>query len=106
MDEKTEKKEFLVLMAMLCEVLPPRESLSKERGKIYWDFLKKYPIKLVAYAVKQSIRELDFFPSIHQLINFIGPYSDFEYIKQIEDKQPEDGKEKVRQLISNIGKTF
>ena len=104
MNEQNEKKEFLVLIAMLCEVLPPREPFSKERGKIYWEFLKKYPMKLVSYSVKQCIRELDFFPSIHQLLEFIGPYGEYEYQHQIENKQPEDGKEKIRQLVSSIGK--
>ena len=63
-------------MAMLSEALPSKESMSKNKAKIYFEFLKGYSIKNVGFAVKNAIRKFDYFPTVHQLLETMGPYPD------------------------------
>lgn len=84
MQEK-DKKEFLVLMATLSEAF--KEDVSKERAKIYFEFLKGYSIEGIKYAIKRAIKELKFFPKISELLVFLGYDPHYpDYGTYLEDK--------------------
>lgn len=84
MQEK-DKKEFLVLMAMLAEAF--KEDISKDRAKIYFDFLKPYSMDGIRYAFKRAIKELRFFPKIAELLVFLGYDPHYpNYAPFLEDK--------------------
>jgi uncharacterized membrane-anchored protein YjiN (DUF445 family) len=104
--KEIDQKPFLILMAMLNEAF--KEQMSSERGKIYFEFLKKYSISEVTYAVKQSIKKLKFFPKVADLIEFINPDERYEFIgdpKQIElrnEKQDKEALEYIKQMARLI----
>jgi hypothetical protein len=76
MNEKEDKKQFVVLMGILAEALPSKEPMTKNKAKIYFEFLKTYSIKNVTFAIKQAIRKFDYFPSVHQILEIMGPFPD------------------------------
>lgn len=75
--EQKDQKGFLVLIALLAESF--KEEMSKERAKIYFEFLSKFELYEVTWAIKQAIRELKYFPKISELIDFIHP-TQYEYV--------------------------
>lgn len=76
MDQKNDKQKFAILMGMLYEAFPTREPLSKTKVKLYYEFLKGYSIANVTYAIKECIKKFDYFPTIHQITEILGPYPD------------------------------
>ncbi len=90
MQEK-DKKEFLVLMAMVETAF--NEQVSKERAKIYFDFLKNYSMQGVRYAINRAIKELKFFPKVSELLQFLGydpHYPDYSGYLESKQKQIEN----------------
>jgi len=104
MDEK-DKKGFLVLMAMLSEAF--KEEMSSERGKIYFEFLRKYPLYQVVWSVNQSIKELKYFPKVSELIDFINP-STYEDLTdpQLLLEGNKGGNKKALEYIAQMAKTI
>lgn len=102
MQEKN-RKAFLVLMAMLSEAF--KEEVSTERAKIYFEFLSKYELNHVVYAIKQAIRELKWFPKIAELIEFINPclYPEMGDPERL-TYQKKEGDKRALEYISEIAK--
>lgn len=107
--EDKEKKSFLVMMAMLSEAFA--DNTSSERAKIYWEFLKKYQLNEVTFAIKEAVKRLKFYPKVSEIIDMIetgrGPYRDLGDPKAIEfDNKKKDEKaiEWIKQMASAIGR--
>lgn len=66
--EEKDKKRFLLILMTLGEAF--KEEISKERAKIYFEFLADLPILQIEQAVKTAIRECHFFPRVAQLREF------------------------------------
>jgi hypothetical protein len=96
-----DKKNFLVLMAMLGEAF--KEDVSSERAKIYFEFLKDKPIFEISYAFKRAIRELKFFPKISEIIELMTPYEVDEEAPHIKS-QNKEAVEYIKKMASIIGK--
>lgn len=107
--EDKDKKSFLILMAMLSEAFA--DNTSSERAKIYWEFLKKYQMNEIAFAIKEAVRRLKFYPKVSEIIEIIeiehGPYRDLSDTKTIElenKKKDEKAVEWIKQMASAIGR--
>jgi len=96
-----DKKNFLVLMAMLGEAF--KEDVSSERAKIYFEFLQNHPLSDVTYAFKRAIRELKFFPKVSELIEMMSPYEVDEEAPHIKS-QNKEAIEYIKKIAAMIGK--
>lgn len=65
--EEKDKKQFLVLMAVLGTAY--KEQIPKERAKLYFEFLRDYPIEKLSQAVEDHIKTSNWFPKIAELID-------------------------------------
>ena len=101
------KKEFILLMAMLAEAF--KDPVSSERAKIYFEFLEKYPLYLITWGVKRAIRELKFFPKISELIELMGDHHGWgsgpslEYLVEGEKKEEIQAIEYIKRMANLIG---
>jgi hypothetical protein len=81
--------------------------MGKDRAKIYFDFLKEYPIGKLKDTFRWAIQELKFFPKISELIDHLteDPHSSIDYwpeFKEIEHKENVIPKAEAKTLVSAI----
>ena len=100
-----DKKQFLILLAWMAEAF--KEEMGKERAKIYFDFLKGYPIEKLKDTFKWAIQELKFFPKISELIDHLteDPHSSIDYwpeFKEIKHEEKVIPKSEAKTLVSAI----
>ncbi len=81
--------------------------MSKDRAKIYYDFLKGYPIEKIKEAFESCISSLKFFPKIAEILEQMNPQPDLSYWPSFEDrpmiehKEPLN-KEEAKAFVSQI----
>lgn len=106
----TEKKQFLCLLAMLAEAF--KEEISKERAKIYFEFLREFEIEKIQKSIRMAIETLKFFPKIAELRDFIiepinrneNYWPEFKEIEYSESAlSTEKAKELLREIQNRIG---
>ncbi len=98
--EEKDRKGFLVLMAMSAEAF--KEEVSKERAKIYFEFLRKYSLYQVMQALNHSIRTSKFFPRVADLEDFLRP--DNHYPRLESDKARDIRlKQEEKRMLDYIG---
>jgi hypothetical protein len=99
-----DKKQFLVLLAWMAQAF--KEEMSKERAKIYYDFLKSYHIEKIREAFESCISSLKFFPKISEILEQMNPQPDLSYWPSFDDKPMIEHKEPYNPLDKEEAKDF
>lgn len=74
---KTQDKSKFIIALARTRVSLPKSNLTAEeqalRIEVFWEELSDYPIEDVEGALKRARRELKYFPTIAEVIEFISP---------------------------------